>query len=240
MVWGEPFEQPHPGWFTTGGAGFDYNKGLAYREKGNAWVRGSSGWNALNRFHDIKPNTAYTVSAMLRLSPGLTDGYFSVREARELNGNGRIITEVKLVGPTDYREFRLNFTTGNLNRVLFYIGLWGTGRDVWIQIDDFVIAEVNTPSPGGGTPTTPSCGVETRSDGFGQNATVRVYGQGFAAGEEVQIFRDNQFMVSTRADGLGGYSVEYSQGTSFPTRSYTVYAQGVQSKKKSSSAGYNL
>jgi hypothetical protein len=31
-----------------------------------------------------------------------------------------------------------------------------------------------------------------------------------------------------------------SQGTSFPTGSYAVYARGVQSRKKSSSAGYNL
>ena len=240
MVWGEPFERPHPGWFFTGGAGFDYGKGLAYREKGNAWVRGTTGWHALNRFHDVKAGTAYTVSAMLRLSPGLTDGYFSVREARELNGNGRIMTEVKLVGPSDYRKFELNFTT-NFSRVLFYVGLWGTGRDVWIQIDDFIVAE-KTPSGGGGGGGggTPSCGVETRLDGFGQQAVVRVYGQGFVAGEEVQILRDNQFATSTRANGQGGYSVEYSQATALPTRSYTVYAQGVSSGRKSSSAGYSL
>ena len=238
MVWGDPFEPKHPGWFTTGGAGFDYGKGYAYR-KGNAWVRGSTGWNALNRFHDMKANTNYTVSAMLRLSPGLTDGYFSVREARELNGNGRIITEVKLVGPTPYREFRLNFNTGNLNRVLFYIGLWGKGSDVWIQIDDFVIAEVGTGSGGGPTTSTPSCAVETRYADFGQSATVRVYGDGFVGSEDVQIFRDNQLMTSTQADG-GRYSAEYGQGTSLPTRSYTVHAQGVSSKKKSSSAGYSL
>ena len=48
--------------------------------------------------------------ATLRLSPGLTDGYFSVRETRELNGNGRIITEIKLVGPSEYRQQRLNCT----------------------------------------------------------------------------------------------------------------------------------
>lgn len=240
MVWGEPFERPHPGWFTTGGAGFDYGKGLAYREKGNAWVRGSKGWNALNRFHEMKPNTRYIVSAMLRLSPGLTDGYFSVREARELNGNGRIITEVKLIGPTDYRKVELSFTTGNLNRVLFYVGLWGTGRDVWIQIDDFIIAEAAPTGGGGGGSATPSCGVETTFAGFGQGATVRVYGRGFAAGEEVQIFRDGQFMTSGRADGLGGYSVEYGQGTNLKPVSYTVYAHGVSSGKNSSPAGYSL
>jgi hypothetical protein len=34
---GEDFENGHPGWFTAGHAGFDFDKGLAHTGKGNAW-----------------------------------------------------------------------------------------------------------------------------------------------------------------------------------------------------------
>jgi hypothetical protein len=140
------FEPPDRDWFLTGGAGFDRGKGLAHKGDGNAWVRATSGWNAINRFHDVQPGSTYTVGAWLRLSPSVTDGYFSVREARERNGEGQIITQRKLVGPgptnpdnADYNEVSFSFDTGDLSTVLIYVGLWGNGQDAWIQIDDFVL-----------------------------------------------------------------------------------------------------
>lgn len=239
MTWIETFENPSRSWFTAGGAGFDYGKGLAFDGKGNGWIRGSSGWNALNLFHLVKPNTEYQVSALLRLSPGLTDGYFSVREARELVGNGRILNEVKLVGPSPYNTFSFKFATGNVDRVLFYIGLWGVGRDVWIQVDNFVLDERggSSSSPGG---SVPSCGVEVANAGFGQSAEVRVYGQGFSPGEGVEILRNGQFASSGFADSGGRYSVTYGQAATAPPTAWTVYARGTRSQKRSSSAGYQL
>jgi len=38
----------------------------------------------------------------------------------------------------------MNVYSGNNARVLFYIGLWGNGKDSWIQIDE-VFLSVKTP-----------------------------------------------------------------------------------------------
>lgn len=146
----DDFETLDKGWFTTGGAGFDVGKGLAHKGANNAWVRASSGWNAVNKFHDVFPNAHYTVAAWLRFSGSLTDGYFSVREARQLNGDGRILTERRLVGPSpanpangNYNKYGLEFDTHDLQRILIYVGLWGKGVDAWIQIDG---VEIRTPT----------------------------------------------------------------------------------------------
>ena len=36
-------------------------------------------------------------------------------------------------------RYEVTFASGDLRRVLIYVGLWGVGPDAWIQIDDFVI-----------------------------------------------------------------------------------------------------
>lgn len=146
----EDFETPDPGWFFTGGAGLDIGKGLAHRGANNAWVRATQGWNAINKFHDVFPNSHYTLAAWLRFSDSLTDGYFSVRAAPELNGDGPILTELKLVGPSpanaangNYNKYLLEFDTQALKRILLYVGLWGKGTDAWVQIDGI---ELRTPT----------------------------------------------------------------------------------------------
>lgn len=143
IILDEQFDQPGSEWFFTGNAGYDFGKGLAHFGPNNAWVRATSGWNAINRFQTVVPHTDYIVSAWLRFSDSLTDGYFSVRAAPELNGEGRILTERKLVGPNhpnpskdNYNRFRLRFDTQGWERILLYVGLWGMGQDAWIQIDD--------------------------------------------------------------------------------------------------------
>lgn len=148
--WHDDFESPANGWFMAGGAGYDYGKGYARTGAGNAWVRGTHGWNAINRFHDIQQGKMYRLGAWLRVSPELTDGYMSVREARELNGNGAIIQEVKLQAvnlrnqfPGQDKGYRYEYFDfgATTNRVLLYIGLWGMGRDDWIQIDGVDLGE---------------------------------------------------------------------------------------------------
>jgi hypothetical protein len=239
MTWGETFEQPQPGWFFTGGAGFDYGKGLAHRGKGNAWVRGSSGWNAINRFHTVRPRTWYHVYATIRQSPGLTDGYFSVREARELNGNGRILTEQKLGGPCDYFPKSLNFTTGDSDRILLYIGLWGNGKDAWIQIDDFVIDEVGDPGSPQTNPQKPTCVAEVRLDNFGSLATVNVSGAHFDGSEQVNLFLNGSLAASPQANG-GTYSSTFSVPQSHPVAHYVLHAQGATSNLRSADTGFDV
>lgn len=149
----ENFESPYKDWFFTGGAGFDFGKGLARRGQGNAWVRNTAGWNAINRWWNVQPHSICYVHAWLRLSPNLTDGYISVRhdEDRQPDGKFDVIREIKLVGPgpqnpenANYNPYTFEFYSGNNARVLFYIGLWGNGKDSWIQIDE-VFLSVKTP-----------------------------------------------------------------------------------------------
>ena len=96
----EDFELPAPsGWFTGGGAGFDFNRGLAHQGNGNAWVRFTQGWNAVNRWVPSVPQNAdCSAQAFVRVSAAVTGGYFSSR-----GGNGSqpspVINEVELIGP---------------------------------------------------------------------------------------------------------------------------------------------
>jgi hypothetical protein len=156
----------HRAWFMTGGAGLDFNKGLARRGAGNAWVRATTGWNAVNTFQRMAPpiGAKCEVSAWLRLSPNVTDGYMAVRGANQGEDPGPVINEIKLVGPTPpdpanagYKQFRFEFRRPPTSGILFYVGLWGNGRDAWIQIDDVVMEcsegverrQPNKPAPEG-------------------------------------------------------------------------------------------
>lgn len=146
----DDFEQPKPGWFFAGNGGFDIEKGLSHKGSNNAWVRASTGWNALNRFHPVPAGSRCSVAAWLRFSDSLTDGYLSVRAAPQRNGDGPIIMERKLVGPNrpnpshgNYNKVTLDFDSGRFTQILVYVGLWGMGRDAWIQIDG---VEIRDPS----------------------------------------------------------------------------------------------
>lgn len=141
----DDFENPSRGWFFAGGAGFDLNKGLAHKGKGNAWVRNTTGWNAINHWITVPPHSHCYVNAWLRLSPSLLDGYISVRNDKEgrPDHNFDVINERRLVGPSmpnfdnaGYNQYPFEFDSGQNSRVLFYVGLWGNGHDEWIQIDD--------------------------------------------------------------------------------------------------------
>lgn len=143
--WSEDFTRPSRAWFITGGAGFDFAKGLARRGRGNAWIRNTTGWNAINVWLPVEPDRTYTARAWLRLSPSLTDGYFSVRNDKDNrpDENFDVINEIKLIGPSpanpdnaDYNPYEFDFETGSNNRVLLYVGLWGVGPDAWIQVDE--------------------------------------------------------------------------------------------------------
>ena len=58
-----------------------------------------------------------------------------------------MLREIKLVGsgPQGYRRESFTFNKGTNKTVLFYVGLWGVGKDAWLQVDD---AEISCPTPG--------------------------------------------------------------------------------------------
>ncbi|MFM0523040.1 hypothetical protein PQR08_37075 [Caballeronia jiangsuensis] len=144
----QDFESSRPpaGWIPTGIAGFDYGKGLAHQGEGNSWVRAVRGWNAINKWIRMPKNSDCIARAWIRHSDSLTDGYMTVRGG---NGSsfGPVITEVKLSGPNrpnpaekNYNLYELNFYSGDNPQLLFYVGLYGNGRDSWVQVDDVVVS----------------------------------------------------------------------------------------------------
>jgi len=144
----EDFNPPSPGWETVGGAGFD--QGTQYSRPGNpgdAWVRATEGWNAVQTWVTVDRNTDVTVDAWLRWAPSLTGGYMSVRGQNPAGSPGDVINELRLAGnqplPKDdqagYFEYQFSFNSGNNGLVLFYVGLWGNDQDAWIQADSVVL-----------------------------------------------------------------------------------------------------
>ncbi len=73
----EQFESTNQGgWTVSGSAGFNYQKGLAHKGVGNAWVRATAGgWNAVNATVVVYPNADCIASACIRLSDHLDPGY---------------------------------------------------------------------------------------------------------------------------------------------------------------------
>ncbi len=138
------FETPEEGWWVTGSAGLDFDRGFEHSGRGNGWIRNTSGWNAINNSFVVEPNSECKMNAWLRTSDTLTDGYMSVRP---YNSDGSVIKEIKLVGAGSpnpqnrhYNFYTFNFNSGSSNKILFYVGLFGNGRDAWIQVDDAAVS----------------------------------------------------------------------------------------------------
>ncbi len=154
------FETPEEGWWFAGNAGLDYDRGLEHSGRGNGWVRSAtSGWNAINNSLVVEPNSECSLTAWLRTSDSLTDGYMSVRPYNSDGSVSDVINEIKLIGAgspnpqnQNYNLYTLTFNSGENNRVLFYVGLFGNGRDSWVQVDDVEVSCVS-PEPQPQPPT---------------------------------------------------------------------------------------
>jgi hypothetical protein len=131
------------GWFASGAAGFDLNRGLAHGGRNNGWVRNSSGWSAVNSWFTlphVSRSATCTAEAWIRMSPTVTDGYFSVRRG-DTDTPGPVIGEIRLRGTAavDYRRYAFTFRpTGR--RMMIYVGNWGNAHDPWLQVDDVAIS----------------------------------------------------------------------------------------------------
>jgi hypothetical protein len=128
-----------PPWFAEG-AGL---KGVYNQMSGkNAFLRATSGWNAITQKIAANPSTQYTAQARIKTSPNVTDGYFGVRD-----GNGMVVTEVKF-GPLSDGDPPRVFSFQGAMRYLGYdpmmtlfVGFWAPGQDAWIEIDDIGVFE---------------------------------------------------------------------------------------------------
>lgn len=124
---------PTSPWYAEGNAGIDRNLGFARTGANNAWVRNNTGWNAIKQEVAVAPNTLYTLTAWLKTSSNLNDGYFGAR----VLGGGPILNETHLTQPmSGYTQVTVQFNSGANHSVELYAGLWATS-DTWMQVDDF-------------------------------------------------------------------------------------------------------
>lgn len=135
------------GWWFSGISGLDAGKGFARRGVGNAWVRNTEGWNAVNQWVQMSPTLAgrsCSAGAWVRAERGLEHAYMSIVDA----DTGLILNEIRVKGVDKmgglflfpkaemYWPYSVDFYLPASGKVLFYIGLWGDGQDRWMQIDD--------------------------------------------------------------------------------------------------------
>lgn len=125
-----------PPWLVEGDGpkGIDIGLGFAAFGSNNAFIRTTSGWNAITQWITVKPMTQYTLTGWIRTSSNVKDGYFGVRDNTNL-----IIEETKYGPLTGYTKLFVTFNSGFNSTVLLFIGYWAPGADSWVQIDNLSI-----------------------------------------------------------------------------------------------------
>jgi hypothetical protein len=118
----------------SGGKGIDIGLGFAASGRNNAFIRtaGAHEWNAITQVVRVKPRTRYRVSANVRTSNNVRDGYFG---ARTVPGN-QILKERRFAAMKSYTRLIFDVDSGDNDTLRIFIGYWAAGQDSWIQIDD--------------------------------------------------------------------------------------------------------
>jgi len=146
----DDFERSASGkWVGTGTTGFDWGE-LAYAGFGNAWIRGTDGWNALtSKAAGSIDIDGYFLrcraEAWIRASSNVSNVYMSAIDTV----TGQIYWEF---GPTNGaalssnkdKGYKLVSKTFSIDPKKFpaghypelRIGMWGNGQDAWLQFDN--------------------------------------------------------------------------------------------------------
>lgn len=123
-------------WYADGNAGIDRGAGFARTGANNAWARGTQGWHAIKQEAAVTPHTRYTLKGWVRTSGAHNDGYFGARLPR----GGPILAEVHYTQPlSGYTQLSVSFDSGANHSVELFTGLWASGTDTYIQVDDVTL-----------------------------------------------------------------------------------------------------
>jgi hypothetical protein len=118
-------------WVREGRAGMDIGNRLSLSGRNNAWIRHNQGWNGIRQAVNLRAGSTYTLTAMVRTSGNLTDGYFGFRDAQQ-----RPVSEIKFGAMTNYRELKVVFRPHQTGTYHVFTGLWALNQDTWAQIDE--------------------------------------------------------------------------------------------------------
>jgi len=110
-------------------------------------ARAPGEWASINHWQDVRAGDACVYAVWVKTSAELTNGYITVRRDGGGGNQGAIMEERVLAGlrpagsPADngYQLFEIDFSTGNSTRLLFYVGMYGNGKDSWVEVDDVTI-----------------------------------------------------------------------------------------------------
>ncbi|MGH1397027.1 MAG: hypothetical protein ACRAVC_23775 [Trichormus sp.] len=122
-------------WAGEGRVGIDRGLGYSHSGSNNAWMRNVSGWNGIRQRVILQPNTQYLLTAYVRTSGNVTDGYFGVRDARQ-----KVFSELKFGSLPRYTQLTLRFRTGNETEYNIFTGFWALGQDSWVQVDNYSLS----------------------------------------------------------------------------------------------------
>lgn len=121
----------------TGYKGVDLNKGYSFSGRNNAFIRTSTGWNAITQTIWVTPYHRYRMAAWIRTSGNFDQGYLGVRR-----GTGStVVSQLRYGawGPSPYQLQVLDFDSGPDSYVTAFVGYTAPGTDSWIQIDDVAV-----------------------------------------------------------------------------------------------------
>ena len=118
-------------WFAEGKAGVDRQKGRSHNGENNAWAQNSTGWNAIKQRVVLSKGSLYTLTAFVKTSSNVTDGYFGFRDTGQ-----HPISERKFASQPGYKEMRVQFRPVRTGTYHVFAGFWAPNRSAWILIDD--------------------------------------------------------------------------------------------------------
>src|SRR5438045_3081311 len=71
-------------WKGEGSAGVEFKKSQSYAGSNNGWVRSETGrWNAIKQAVHLEAGFTYTLTAFIKTSDNVRDGYFGFRDASQ-------------------------------------------------------------------------------------------------------------------------------------------------------------
>ncbi len=124
-----------------GEGGIDRSSGTSRAGSNNAWLRHTSGWNAITQTVPVEKNTDYKLDGFVRTSQNNDDGYFGVRDSE-----GSVLEETKFERHDNYSKLTVRFNSGENESLTVFTGMWADG-DTWVQIDDYLLLPVDTNAP---------------------------------------------------------------------------------------------
>ena len=130
---------------------FGGHRGASEAHQGRGFVRlaptATGEWAAMIRWQTVRAGDSCTFAVWVKTSATLTEGFVRVWRDGEQRRMGEVLTERALTGarpagdPKDngYELVDLRFPTNNSTKLWFYVGMFGNGKDSWIELDDVAI-----------------------------------------------------------------------------------------------------